>query len=50
MEGKYKGRSPKAWDKKLDIQRMTAFGLMPKAIAEALGISIPSVYKHRNAK
>ena len=50
MEGKYKERSPKAWDKELDSQRMTTDGLMPKAIAEALGISIPSVYKYRNAK
>ena len=47
MEGKYKEHSPKAWDKELDIQRMTADGLMPKAIAEALRISVPSVYKYR---
>ena len=47
-EGKYKGRMPKARDKKLDIQRMTAEGMKPKAIAEALGISVPSVYKYRS--
>ena len=48
-EGKYKGRKPKARDKELDIQRMTAEGMKPKAIAEALGISVPSVYKYRKA-
>ena len=36
-------------DKKLDIQRMSAEGMKPKAIAEALGISVPSVYKYRQA-
>lgn len=40
-------RKPKARDKELDIQRMTAEGMKPKAIAEALGISVPSVYKYR---
>lgn len=46
-EGKYKGRAPKARKQKFDIQRMTAEGKKPKAIAEALGISVPSVYKYR---
>ena len=42
-EGKYKGRAPKARDKKVDIQRMTAEGMKPKAISEALGISASAV-------
>jgi DNA-binding CsgD family transcriptional regulator len=33
----------------LDIQLMTAEGMKPKAIAEALSISVPSVYKYRNS-
>ena len=46
-EGKYKGRKPKARDKETDIQRMIAEGMKPKALAEALNISIPSVNKYR---
>lgn len=46
-EGKYKGRAPKARDKELDLQLKTAEGMKPRAIAEALGISVPSVYKYR---
>ena len=46
-EGKYKGRKPKARDKALDIKRMTAEGMKPKAIAEALGLSVASIYVHR---
>ena len=47
-EGKYKGRKPKARDKKLDIQRMSAEGMKPRAISEVPGISVPSVYKFKH--
>jgi len=46
-EGKYKGRKPKARNQAKEIQKLSAEGKRPKAIAEALGLSIPSVYRYR---
>lgn len=45
--GRYKGRAPTARAKQNEIQRLTAEGLKPKAIAKALMISVPSVYALR---
>lgn len=46
-ESRYNGRKPIARDKELAIQRITAEGMKPKSISEALGISVPSVNKYR---
>jgi len=45
--GRYKGRAPTARKQQLEIQKLTAMGKKPKAIAEALGVSVVSVYRYR---
>lgn len=46
-EGKYKGRQPTARAKAADIARLAAEGLKPEIIADRLGISRASVFRHR---
>ena len=48
-EGKYKGRAPTARNQAKLINSLHNSGATPSQIADKLGISVPSVYKYRNA-